>query len=323
MPTQNIDFSAVASATFNGTDLNEIKLNGASVWSGSAQNWVWTRPALTDTAGGNFQNSINNRTHYIPAFHDESTPGYSGSANLPLTYQAQGTMDISNRVSMAGDGIAYSNNTGSYLLYNSDNSVSVMVMYLADAATRPLSVTGSLSIIGGNSVLGTTLGIARNNGTGYAADTGCSTGRIQIGWDGQTYNGRPYYIKVADISNKGVVTGVYSGRVYKTLYFSYVHQLDDNQITTTVSGNTITIVQDPGAVFSSFSPADITIEIGDFGHGYNIYSSNVNYPNRITTNLHMIYATDHVPLNTSAAFPACRSIRNINEVYFNGGTYAG
>jgi len=33
MPTQNIDFSAVASATFDGTDLSEIKLNGTSIWS--------------------------------------------------------------------------------------------------------------------------------------------------------------------------------------------------------------------------------------------------------------------------------------------------
>ena len=33
MPTQNIDFSAVGSAAFNGTELSAINLNGSEIWS--------------------------------------------------------------------------------------------------------------------------------------------------------------------------------------------------------------------------------------------------------------------------------------------------
>jgi len=51
--SQTIDLSTVGSATFNGTDLGEIKLNGTSCWSGSPfssvdSSWTLTYDSYTD-----------------------------------------------------------------------------------------------------------------------------------------------------------------------------------------------------------------------------------------------------------------------------------
>lgn len=48
MPTQSIDLSAVTDATFNGTALDAINLNGVEIWTGGGI-MLWDFPAGMDT----------------------------------------------------------------------------------------------------------------------------------------------------------------------------------------------------------------------------------------------------------------------------------
>jgi len=308
--SQSIDFSAVTDATFNGSTVDEIKLNGTSIWTGAAPSWEWTMPTPADNAWQAYD--------YIHQYLDQSAPGYINVFTNVADLNA-------GRTSIAGLNISWLTDSGLLLMYNADNSVTVVRRDINEGSMHTYSTSG-LPIVGYGQ-----MGTTTNYGySGYEGDvtnsiTPCSTGSISIGGPPGAYGGQYQLHRVAEISNTGQVTQVYSGTSNGTTYWQYEPHADSRTITTTkTSATSFTVHTGMGSIGYQVQLADIEVKIGDFGLGYNIWDRPVTKPEFLTVNRAMQYASNYPGVNTAMIwYPQCRNISSINERMISGGTYAG
>ena len=91
MPVQSIDLSTVTEATFNGSDVEQINLNGTGIWTKPIAGFT----AYTTTANSNNNLLIANGIYVkLPSRYDTFTRAYSGASDYDLLkfggYDARG-----------------------------------------------------------------------------------------------------------------------------------------------------------------------------------------------------------------------------------------
>lgn len=117
MPTQNIDFSAVGSATFNGTELSAINLNGTEIWSAGG----FTRTVVVPSVYSKTQGVVQDYLEHIVA--NDPIPVHEVANNW-------GRHIIEN-----------SNSTLFYIFYNMDGTTSLAMSIEMPNGATPTSST--------------------------------------------------------------------------------------------------------------------------------------------------------------------------------------